>query len=511
MRIVVPSRLDVERQGQRIGRVPDRRGPHLVALAVGQPDRRDQVAAGRDSVVEHGRQPGRPTPVAVDVGERTGEGFRHHPAQLEPVRELVGRLAGADHAHGRDIALLLLPADPCGQPEARGERVARLGLGAAGPYRARLVLAVRGRGRRGPAEEDAHRGLVVAVFVAQVPPQGQLGHGARDDPRLDERRVDPAFEVVSGPRGLGRVDRGDEGVLLRRPGVGELEVAARALREVVAARQVELVGLVVRRQRDRREAREPGVPADDVQAVRLVVVVEGAVVSARELQRRSGVVELRLDQAGDRVDRLRGEFERRVGAAPGEHPRAVLLLVAEAQLHVPVAGEELLASDVQAVAPRAELGDACGAGGHGNGHVGRADPRDSRRDHEGLEARDPGVVDEVAPVPLARLLEAELRVVQRDVAAGELGPRSRLVVALDQVEVDQPVGAVAGDAVVLAEAAPVVRGEPDPEADRARLGVERRVRERLDLLGARAPERREHRRGDSGHPERSRRFHGPIA
>jgi len=76
----------------------------------------------------------------------------------------------------------------------------------------------------------------------------------------------PAWKSVVSTRpsrlspvpGLG--DRGDEGVGLRRLGVGELEVAARALREVVAARQVELVGLVVRRQRDRREAREPGVP-----------------------------------------------------------------------------------------------------------------------------------------------------------------------------------------------------------------------------------------------------------
>ncbi len=89
-----------------------------------------------------------------------------------------------------------------------------------------------------------------------------------------------------------------------------------------------------------------------------------------------------------------------------------------------------------------------------------------------LVARYAAVLDEIAPVALPLVLEAQLPVVQPDVAAEESQPRARLVVALHQAEIEQAVDAVRDDAVVLAEQPAVAVRVAQPRARCAGGGIQ---------------------------------------
>src|SRR5882724_5324590 len=117
--VAVPRVVHEELDGERLGRHPGARQPHLVALAVGEVDRRDEVAAGGAAGYD-GLLKGRAVAVAVDIRDRAGERLGHHAAQLELVRQLVGGLPVADDPDGRGIAPDLVPAYAAGHPERGG-------------------------------------------------------------------------------------------------------------------------------------------------------------------------------------------------------------------------------------------------------------------------------------------------------------------------------------------------------------------------------------------------------
>src|SRR5262249_54628964 len=153
----------------------------------------------------------------------------------------------------------------------------------------------------------------------------------------------------------------------------------------------------------------------------VLVVEHGSVVAARELEVGAGIVEPDIELAGGGVDRLRRELElperadgSRAGRATGEYARAVLLLVAEAHLEVPVAEKILLEAEPDIVAPGLEVEETARRRRGRDGQVGRADPAHGCRSRERLETRGPGILDEIAPVSLARVIEAQLPVVESD-------------------------------------------------------------------------------------------------
>src|SRR5262249_33061308 len=184
------------------------------------------------------------------------------------------------------------------------------------------------------------------------------------------------------------------------------------------------------------------------------------VVAAGELQVGAGVVDLDVELAGGRVDRLRAELElpERAdgpgpGGAPREYPRSVLFFVAETHLHVPVAEQGLVEAEPDVVAHGPEIEAALTGGRHArNSKIVGADPGNARHHGIRLVARNPVVLDRIPPVALARVLEAQLPVVEPDVTTERTHPRAGFVVALHQAEVEKPVESLLVPAAVLAEA-----------------------------------------------------------
>src|SRR6185295_15663854 len=157
--------------------------------------------------------------------------------------------------------------------------------------------------------------------------------------------------------------RKDERLVLRLALRRELERRARRRREAVSTRKEQLVRLVTRRQTDRRERTGPGAQAG--RPARLVVDPQRhvfvckprAVVAAGHLELSAAVADGRLDDVGLVVDRVRRELETAgaAGRAAAEDSRAVLLFVAETDLHVPARAEVLRTSQRQDVALGLEL------------------------------------------------------------------------------------------------------------------------------------------------------------
>ena len=272
--------------------------------------------------------------------------------------------------------------------------------------------------------------------------------------------------------------------------VGDLEVAARGRREVVAAAQERLPRLVVRRQRHRRQT---GDAVDDVEG-RIGIAEPRSVVAAAELQALVGVADRRLEEVGVVVDRVGQEVDAATGrgaeAPLAPEPRSLLLLVLIVHLQIEAGRQVLAKAEGPVLALRVEVvARGCRAV---DGLVRAADPGETGGDGERDEIGDLVEVDEEPPVALLLDADAQRAIVEPDVAPVEPEPAG-VIEALDEVEIEQPVPAFIGQAVELAEALVVLENVPRADRDLARRREEPGGRGFVRARGQRA-EGGEHRR-----------------
>ena len=266
-----------------------------------------------------------------------------------------------------------------------------------------------------------------------------------------------------------------------------LVVRGQRHRQLQHALQAGAAGRIVARRPHRRVQRrhQPGRAAQLVRHARRdvaeFVAEERAVVAGAHEKLLGDEIQLAVDRLHVEVHRLgnhqhgplgigrvlrAGADVARAVVAAAPQARAVLVLVPEAQFHLEARADPLVACETDRLALHLEvevLTRPRGDQHHGRG--GGACAQHARVDGADLAVDELAVVEPDPPVALPLVHEADVARVQAEIAAAQRCPGSGGVVAPHVVDVEEKIGVVLTQPVVLAPDRAVARGSGgDPAA-----------------------------------------------